>query len=233
MKNELLSLTVLSTALLVGCCSFSTSNKKETRNIEVKDFSAVDVGNGINLNINFGDAEKMVVEAKVDYIDDFVAEVKGEKLLLYLKNNRSVKRRVFNVTLTAIQIDCIDAHSGSEVRSECIESDNVRLIATSGASINAEIRARKAKLKATSGASIDVGGDAQAVDIQSNTGAGLNARGLNVRIADVDLSSGASAQICVKDSLQVKANTGSSLNYYGNPSYRIVNKSSGASVSKL
>ena len=231
MKNEIVTISALAAMIMVSCCSFA-SNTVETQTRNVQNFNAIDVAQGINVNIDFGDAESAIVKANPEFIDEVVTEVKSGVLYIYLKNKTKIKKVTYTVDVTAMQIDAINASSGAQVNSKCIKNNNVKLNASSGATINAEMKAEKTSLKTTSGSTIRVNGSADVADVVLNSGSSIDASSLCAKNMDINVSSGASAYINVKDSLQAEASSGASIRYFGNPHYRVINKSSGGSVSQ-
>lgn len=231
MKSEIVTISALAAMIMVSCCSFA-SNTVETQTRNVQNFNAIDVAQGINVNVDFGKTESAIVEASSEHIDDVVTEVKSGTLHIYLKNKVKTKRVNYTVNVTAMQIDAINATSGAQVNSKCIRNSNVKLNASSGATINAEMKAGKASLKTTSGSTIRVNGSADVADVVLNSGSTIDASSLCTKNMDINVSSGASAYINVKDSLEAEASSGASIRYFGSPHYRVINKSSGGSVSQ-
>ena len=231
MKSEIVTISALAAMIMVSCCSFA-SNTVETQTRNVQNFNAIDVAQGINVNVDFGKTESAIVEASSEHIDDVVTEVKSGTLHIYLKNKVKTKRVNYTVNVTAMQIDAINATSGAQVNSKCIRNSNVKLNASSGATINAEMKAEKASLKTTSGSTIRINGSADVADVVLNSGSTIDASSLCTKNMDINVSSGASAYINVKDSLEAEASSGASIRYFGSPHYRVINKSSGGSVSQ-
>jgi hypothetical protein len=228
----LMLLTTLFTAVQAG-----NIKKTETRN--VKNYHAVDVSAGIDLYLKMGESEQVRVEADDDIIDDIVTEVKNGTLRIYMKKGNFFNFFNFGTTssrkvyVTVTELNSIDASSGSDVRSEnTLKGDKLDVNSSSGSDVVLDVIYKDVSLDASSGADIKISGKAKTVRASASSGSDINARDLEAVIGHASASSGADVAIHATGEIYANASSGADVNYYGNPSVKNIDESSGGDVSK-
>lgn len=208
------------------------AQEKQVRN--VKSFSAIDVSEGIYVELTMGAKESVEVIADDDIIDDVMTEVSGNELNIYIKgNNFGFKNRKVQVNVTATAMNSIDASSGSTVETQnLVETKTLRMSASSGATIKVAFKAIEASCDASSGASAHLKGMAENFDADASSGSHIKAEDLKALNVEADVSSGAHITITVEKQLEAEASSGGSVRYSGSPKMVDIEKSSGGSVKK-
>lgn len=220
----------LTFSLLITACI--AQEKTEER--KVSGFSGIEVSEGIKVELTYGDKELVEVTADEEYIDRVVTEVDGDELEIYIKGNNwnSWKKHIL-VKVTAKEINSIKAGSGSSlITQNLIESKELKLSSSSGASIRVAFKATNASCKSSSGANAKLKGSVSYLNADASSGAGIDASGLTCSIVNADASSGANIKVHVEEELEADASSGGSVKYSGNPKKVDVDKSSGGSVRK-
>jgi hypothetical protein len=228
----LMLLTAVFTAVQAG-------NSKKTEIRKVKNFNTVHVSTGIDLYLIMGETEQVRVEADDDIIDDIITEVKNGTLRIYMKKGnffnlfnfgRTSSRKVY---VTVTDLKRIDASSGSDVKSEnTLKGDALQVNSSSGSDVVLDVVYKNVSLDASSGADIKISGKAKTVKASASSGSDINARDLEAVIGHANASSGADVVVHATSEIYANASSGGDVRYYGNPSVKNIDESSGGDVSK-
>jgi hypothetical protein len=230
-------LFLFSLVILVGANSIviaGNSDKTETR--EVRDFNAIKVSTGIDLYLKMGDTEAVKIVADDDIIDRLVTEVKDGTLRIYMKRgdwfdwggNKTRKAYV-----TVKEIVAVDASSGSDVKTEnTLEGESLKINASSGSDVNMDLYFKNVSLNTSSGSDARLSGKVKTFEAEASSGSDIKAQELESKICKVRVSSGSDATVSVSDELYAKASSGGDVRYYGNPTIKDIEESSGGDVSR-
>ena len=227
---------LLAFSLLIGM-SFTVIEDSETRNLG--DFDEVKVATGVNLRLVAGNVNKAEIEVDGIELDEVITKIDGDRLTIKVDSKSNwgfgkKSRRKVNVTLTYKKLEAVAASSGSRVVSDdVLANDELDFDASSGSSINLEIRGQEVTAEASSGASIKLSGSAQSFDVEVSSGSTVKASDLESNDVKARGSSGASVKVWAKKSLKAKVSSGASVRYKGNPSNVDRDKSSGGSVTHI
>lgn len=225
--------------LTAAFTAVQAGNSKKTEIRKVGNFNAVDVSAGIDLYLKMAETEQVRVEADDDIIDDIITEVKNGTLRIYMKkgnffnffNFGSTSSRKVYVTVTDIKR--IDASSGSDVKSEnTLKGDALQVKSSSGSDVVLEVVYKDVSLDASSGANIKISGKAKTVKARASSGSDINARDLEAVIGHANASSGADVVVHATGEIYANASSGGDVRYYGNPSVKNIDESSGGDVSQ-
>jgi hypothetical protein len=236
-KNRVLFLAMI---FLTGAfTAVQAGNSKKTEIRKVRNFNAVTVSSGIDLYLKMGETEQVRVEADDEIIGDIVTEVKNGTLRVYMKKNnffnffnfgRTTSRTVY---VTVTDLKSIDASSGSDVRSEnTLKGDVLKVSSSSGSDVVLEVVYKDVSLDASSGSDIRISGKAKTVRAGASSGSDINARDLEAVICHAKASSGADVAVHATGEIYANASSGGDVRYYGNPSVKNIDESSGGDVSQ-
>jgi hypothetical protein len=206
--------------------------KTEVRNLT--GFDAIDVSAGIRVELTYGEKEFVEVTTDQDYIDQVITEVNGSELNIYIKSNNwnSWNKKVL-VKVTVTKINSIKSGSGSSIISQnLIESENLKMSTSSGASLKIAFKAPNTKCEASSGATAKLKGVAKYFNADASSGSSIHADEVKAIKVDVSTSSGASISIHAEEEIKAQASSGGSIKYSGSPKMVDIEKSSGGSVRK-
>lgn len=219
------------TLSLVACIS-DAQETTQVRN--VTNFSGIDVSEGIKVELTYGNKEFVEVSADKEYIDKVMTELNGDELDIYIKGNnwKGWKKHIL-VKVTAKTIKSIDVSSGASLTTQnLLESETLKMSASSGANMKVAFKAPNVKCSASSGASASLKGAAKFLNTQASSGAGIDAMDVVAMQVNADVSSGAHIKVHAEKELEADASSGGSLKYSGNPKMVDIDKSSGGSVRK-
>ena len=231
MKQILFSLIAL-TLLTISTSAFA--EKTETRNVGGS-FNGIDVSSGIDLYIRMGETEEVKIVANNDIIDKIITKVEGGVLKIYVKQNNwfnwsgNEKRKAY---VTVKELKSIDASAGSDVKSEnTLKGDDLKVSASSGSDLTLDLFCKNLKVDTSSGSDAKLSGKVKYLTASSSSGSDLDARNLESVICKVSVSSGSDATVNVSEELEASASSGGDIDYYGNPSVKNIDESSGGDVS--
>jgi hypothetical protein len=230
---------ILFIATLFASCSIDVFNRVNgNRNVLVKErkpqdnFSGITVSTGIDVFINQGNKNSIIVEADENLHDIIITEVNNGVLKIYSDKN-IWKAKAKKVYVTVKKITLITATSGSDVRGKTIiKSNEISIAATSGATINIEIDAQSVTTSTSSGANIKVSGTALNHASNATSGSAIAAYNLKSENVIAKATSGAEINIHAFKKIEAKASSGGDVTFRGNPTVVLKKASSGGNVSR-
>jgi len=237
MKRKQFQLTGIIAVLciLLSSCMFMGPSvkgngkvKEETR--QVGEFDQVKVSRGMNVYITQGSPAKVVVIADSNLHELIETKVEGGVLKITTKENiRWAEEK--KVMVTVEKLTGVDANSGGNVWSQSqIKSENLKLEANSGANITLDVDAGLLNADCSSGANVKLSGQAKEADLGASSGANLKGEKLIANECKMSASSGGNVSSTVTEKLDAHASSGGNIAYYGEPSSKNVNSSSGGSI---
>lgn len=210
MKNLIIIL-----ASLVTLTVFAQNS--ETR--DLRTFENLEVSAGIKVNLIASDKHVADVEVSGVDLDEVVTKVSGNTLdISWKSNNWGWKKRDAEVTVYYVNLNGIEASSGSIVNGKDVQSDDMDIDSSSGAIINLEIECNELDIDISSGAIVNLTGGAKEIDVEASSGAICEALEFKVLEAEIDGSSGAIVKIDVSKSIEAEVSSGAIVKYRGNPS---------------
>jgi len=224
-------------AIFTSCGSNMFNGAVGNRNIVTiertikADFTGIKVSTGIDLFIRQGSTNAITVEADENSHDLIITEVKEGILKIYTDKNiwKSKARKVY---VTIENLTLLKASSGSNVKSESVINTNeIYIDASSGASIDIEVVAKSAVTEASSGSDVKIKGTTINHTARASSGSSINAYKLKSTNANASASSGASINIYASKNMDAKASSGGAIDYAGNPTRINKEASSGGSIS--
>lgn len=198
-----------------------------TQTRDVEDFTGVRGSSGLDVYLEKGSENKVVIEADENLHDLIVTEVNNG--FLKIKTSSGISRaKAKKVYVTFTDLDAVEASSGSDVIvNSVVSAEKLSLSSSSGADLEVEIDAREVTAKTSSGSDLKVSGRAKYLTADASSGSDLNARELRVLKCRAEASSGSDITVNVEESLDAKASSGGDIRYYGDP--LTVNKKDGPS----
>lgn len=230
---KILKLVILSILISTGISSFS-STVDDTQIRKTGSFHAVKVSTGIDLYLQLGNSEEVIVEANEDIIDDLITETDNGVLKIYMKKNLNWNwNKTRKVYVTAKDLDLIDASSGSDVESKgTLQCQTLKIDASSGSDIDLDLNVNELFVKISSGSDAELKGVANYLKASSSSGSDLDAVELKTKVCEVSASSGSDVNVFVTESIKADASSGGDIRYSGNPAQKEIDESSGGDVCK-
>ena len=208
----------------------------ETRNYDVGAFTQIDISAGLDLNFQVGSAQSIAVENKNGDFSDIQVLVKDDTLVLKRTKRMSWgwggKRERYSITVTAPEINGLEASSGSDVSGLGMSGDSLSIDVSSGADVSlAGVDGGTVTIEVSSGSDASVAGTCTTVRADSSSGADIDARDLVCTNGEADASSGSDIYIHATTRADVDVSSGADVTVYGGPTEVNTDKSSGGSVS--
>ncbi len=210
--------------------AFSFGQRQETRNLS--SFSAISVGEAINVEITPGDTEEAVVEVDGTRLENVLTEVFGGRLKIRMArgNWRHVE---VNVYVTYKQLEEIDVSSAADLTTNgTLVSDELEVEVSSAGDAELEIDVQELDVRVSSAGDLSIRGKAKEQYVRVSSSGDYDAYDLESEYAEVDTSSSGDARVNVSDKLEAEASSGGSVYYRGNPTKVYADSSSGGRVRK-
>jgi len=234
-KNMLIIILLVTSTSCVMNINGIKGNKNvitQNRNIP-SDFVKINVSNGLDVLLTYGDEVSLTVEADENLHEYITTEVKNGILYISSKKN-IVSAKARRIYLSTLHINEIKTTSGAEVSSEnTIITEELVLEATSGSDINLRVKVNNLSSETTSGADIKLIGEADNFSARATSGSDINAYDLKVNNCTAKVTSGADIKIHVIKKLDAKATSGGDIKYKGNPKLLEQDESSSGKVKRM
>ena len=215
--------------LLISFSNIISAQDKEDRN--VRSFSEVRAGEGIEVLLRKGSKEAVTVESDDVSLDRIITDVSGSILKIHLDgNNRGYDIKVY---VTFVALEEISASSAADIYSESvIEAEDLVLSVSSAANLEIEIRAKRVEVSASSSGDLQLEGEADELRGNVSSAGDINAYDLRAKRVMMTASSAGSARVYALESIEAKASSAGSIRYRGNPKRTNNSSSSAGSVKK-
>jgi Putative auto-transporter adhesin, head GIN domain len=224
----------LSLALLSGCMvavsalpTVTGSGVAKTENRTVGDFTEVEVGNAIHLDLTVGPSRTVEVTADDNLLPHVVTEVAGGRLKIYADAGTATKIGI-KVKATTPTLKAVEGSGASTATVTGVQADRFRL-GLSGAS-TCTLTGKADRLDVTvSGASrCTLTGDAGRLTAECSGASHLDATGLSAKTVDASASGASTADVKAAEELKADASGASNVHYVGSPG-KLSKSTSGAS----
>ncbi|HEX9551081.1 MAG TPA: DUF2807 domain-containing protein [Candidatus Limnocylindrales bacterium] len=184
---------VVLSAILAGCATGEGPVTTETR--EIRPFSELEVGAGIQVVMTIGPVERLEVSAQANILDTVATTVSGRTLTIDAERD-FVSTEAVTVTIAGPSLDrlTISGGAGAEVRGLDVEAFEVA---------------------ARGGATVAVSGRAGIVTLTADGGSTVNLADLSAVSVSVDLDAGATATIRAGELVSGSASGGAELTVAG------------------
>lgn len=223
--------TLIATIMMMMVVSVSWAQDREKR--DVSGFNELSVSSAFAVEIRVGNTESLEIEADERYMDDIITEVRGDRLIIRLRDSRGNRRMRESprAYLTVKSLDKIEASGAVKIESrDELKSDKLE-IGLSGASVlDLQVNVKELYLQASGACVVNIEGTATAQTVKTNGATTYRAYELESEIADIRVTGAGSARVSVSEKLDVRASGASSIRYRGRPS--VNSDTSGASSVK-
>jgi hypothetical protein len=202
-----------------------------TEQREILPFTAVEVSGNIHLTLNHGPENSLQISGDDRLINMVVSKVEDETLKIYT-NQSGIRHYRFDATLAFDLLESINASAGAHIsNADTIFAEHIQHRISAGAFSNLVILADEISVKASSGSHADLSGKTNSLVLESSAGSEIKAYGLEAAHVEARTSAGANASVFATEHIQARANSGSEINYKGNPPSKDISTSSGGNVS--
>lgn len=227
------------TALLFASCHEMVNMKSirgsghvtTEKRIVQGDFKSVEVSNAIDLVIEQSDKIEIIVEADDNLIKEITTKVENGKLIIACDYNNFRDIKAKKVTVKMPIIDQLEASSAATIKSSnAIKGTNVRLEASSAATIDLNVESDAVYCESSSGSTILINGKALKLETAASSGSTIDAKNLLANDIKASAASGASVAVHPIVNLDAEASSGGSVRYNTVPKSLRKEENSGGSV---
>lgn len=204
--------------LLAGCGG--SAGQTGRRTVDVRGFTAVSTGWGIDVDIATSEGWTVDVAADRQAIDRIVVEVRGSTLWIGLREGTGARARYLasmgRVGVALPVLERLEVTGGSTARVSIDQPGRDLAIALSrGSLLSGSLACSGFSISASNSSTADLSGTADRVDLAGSDRARLKLTGLATPAMHAVLSGGSTAAVAVSSSLTVEAAGSSGLSYRG------------------
>ncbi|MFO7999330.1 MAG: head GIN domain-containing protein [Bacteroidales bacterium] len=229
----LISITIVMVTFRVKLKStvfIEPSGQVVTNEPELPAFNAIDVSGRWNMTLEQSETGKVVVQSDDNLTEYIRLEVKDQVLEVSFKGWTG-KHATLDIHVSVADIESLIAANSARIEAiGTIRGNSLEHKISSGAMSELTLDFEELILEAHSGAHTILKGMVGHMVATSSAGSEINASGLQAGSAELETSSGSRNELFVTGELSVDANSGSIVNYTGNPVVRDLSTSSGARV---
>lgn len=204
---------------------FSYHNLAAQKTVSVDPFTEIVLTGSMNIELKTGEKEEVLIKTEGIEIEDIFIKVNGGVLKINALKAFKNKNIEVNIIIYHKQLYAISASAGAIVRiDETLEGDKLDLDAASGAKISMDVNHKSLKAFSSSGANLILSGKAESGHLSASTGGKIEGKKLEIERAYVVSSTGASITVKAVSELEVVANSGGNVTYYGTPVKKSIKK---------
>jgi hypothetical protein len=188
---------------------------KESR--QASPFDEIRVSTGIDVYLKQGNDHSISVEADENLHEYIRTEVNAGVLHVYTDANiREAKMKRVYVTMKDVR--SLKTSSAGDIIGETpVKGNDIEISASSAGDIKLEVYANDLDINISSSGNIRLSGEAETMNADLSSAGDLEAYGLVVKDADVNVSSAGDAQVNVTERLVARASSAGDISYQGNP----------------
>lgn len=198
----------LSLACISILISINVFGQKVIKDIDVKDFTAISVSGGFDVEISQGDKESLNMEYDSKIEKDLVVEVVDKTLKIYLKKNVNFSffsnQQVRKARIVVKNINKISLSGGGDLVIENLELDKLSTLVSGGGDVVLKTTTNDLTCSLSGGGSISLSGKADNLVLHVSGGGDVVSK-LNFKDAKFSTSGGGSANMYCKEANSIKA----------------------------
>jgi hypothetical protein len=233
MKNLLLICLIW--MLITGCDHRTGSGNMVTRVKDVASFNKISVSGAFYVEVVPGNAEQRVqVTADDNIMEDVLVSVENGELKIKMRSGVNYNNVNPKVIINTSSLEKISTSASAKVlvKNTLKSSSKIQFETSSAGAIIADVDAPSIYADASSASTLELSGRTKNYNVQGSSGSSIKAADLLSENTDVQVSSGASANVHASVSLKAEASSGGNVDYKGGGS--VSSKvSSGGSISKV
>ena len=194
-----------------------------SRAVQVKDFTAVDVGGSYLVNWKYSDIIALTVEMQENLFEYLEVSVKREKLCIgssksFKTSGADNRPRVYIESPYLKAINLSGAASTGEW--DKIKAENLSLILSGAANANISLEVGRLEIFASGACNIELAGNAGACEISASGACNVKAGEFQVREAKINVSGASNVNIACSDNLDAGVSGASNVRYTGSPAVK-------------
>lgn len=209
-----------------------TSGVYETRDFQINDFDNLIVKNSIRVNFIVSEQNKLSVKADTAFFKHLLIQNKEQKLVLNLDSplpdSLYAKVTLYSKVPKSIKID----QGAMFITGDTLTNDTLFLDIQRGGDLNVPVKLQHLDCALWEGTNAKLQGSTKSMKVIAQHGSVLEAQELKTEDATISALSGSQLYVFVTGTIDVKASSGGSIQYQGNPKIESMNVEGGGKVSK-
>lgn len=208
--------------------------KVHTEEINLESFDALDLEGVFNVYLQKSNEESILIETNKDYHDLISVDVRGGTLEIYMKNNKNLNLKKFNLYINYKNLNSIDVDIvGNLVAEDEIDGDKIELIidGVGNSSFNFNCKTLDAEFKRIG--NIEISGKVENVMINSKCTGNLRCRDLIAQNLKLSSNQIGNIDVHAEDTLDIEASGVGNVTYSGNAKIVNLDSSGVGKVRKL
>ena len=198
----------------------------------VNDYNGIKIKGQIEVQLTQGQERKTEINASKNVAPLIITEVVNGILTIETKSRINEEERV-NVFITVPTIQSLEMSEGAFVETTGnFTGDNLTINSSSGSNGRLSLQYKKLNCELSSGSELDIDGSAEEAMLKASSGAHIEAGDMTTKTCSVETQSGANATVHASQELTASVNSGSVLNYRGDPAKTNINSTAGGAVRK-
>ena len=202
---------------------------------EGKGYEAIEISDGIDLFVSYGDEAIAVSASEVKYrdkiktiVENGVLKISYDEKGISWNSKRNLKAYVSFKKLTALA-----ASGGSDINVEgSIKGDELTIHISGGCDFKGKVEVKKLDVDQSGGSDVNISGVATQVLIDASGGSDFNGYGLITDVCNAEASGGSDIEITANKEISARASGASDISYKGSASLKESKSSGASSVSK-
>lgn len=202
---------------------------------EGKGYDAIEISDGIDLFISYGDEAIAVSASETKYRDKIKTTVeKGVLRISYDEKGFSWNtKRNLKAYVSFKKLRALVATGGSDITVEgTIKTNNLAIDISGGCDFKGKVEVEQLSIDQSGGSDINIHGNANKIFINASGGSDFNGYGLITDVCNVEASGGSDVEITANKEIIAKASGASDINYKGTAKLKESRSSGASSVNK-
>ena len=197
---------------------------------ELPPFTGIEIHGNMKVNLQAGGEHKVLITTDDNLVELIRTEVVSDVLKVHIQE-RIGKPTQMDISLGFSVLETIVSQAGAELISdEFIVQKKFAVHAMGGSSVKLALETEELTLRSHAGALVTVCGQSDILIAESLAGSTIEAEELQTRVARIETHAGSTNKLFVTGELTVRATTGSTVIYTGNPGITRKESNTGASI---
>ncbi len=230
MKKYLTSIIASFVLLTIGNSTLAQSQSKK---YDLKDFTKVEAGWGMELKIIQSDNYYIEVEADQKDFEYLKVEKHGSSLKFYIDKNSYRKRGDIDIIIKMPALTGLELSGSAEANIDMnVSSEEFECELSGGAQLNGNLKCGDISLSSSGGGTTKLSGSGDNLNVDGSGGSEFKLKDFSVKDVNAEFSGGSELTVTMNGNLSSSQSGGSKIVYYGKANSVDSHSSGGSSVSK-
>jgi hypothetical protein len=207
----------------ISCIDYNDSDSQgdnKRLNYDLSGYNQIQIDGNLNVEIQQGDSYSFYIEGDNDFAKNFNAQTNGNQLTIasdFKWKNITGGSKKGTVYITTPTLTHLEINGLNNVTIKDLKTDNLNIESNGASANNFNIEVKNLTLELNGASKVIMRGSALKAVIESSGASRINASGLEINNANIDLNAASAAQVWVRENLKASLNGASKIIYKGNP----------------